>query len=517
MPDYVDVNYAPDIDSNWRNAPGTLTHVNAFAPLQSGALGSVGTANYFSSSTLTGSNHLMAQTFRQISGSVRFLTFRVADIDEYDSAATRTNRGTGYNASTTMWSATAWGNQIIATNYLDAPQSSTSGAFSALSGSPPKARMVASNIDFVGFADVDDGGSNVYSDMVWFSGLRNPSTWTPSAATQANNIRLLQAPGPIRAWVAYGKNFVAFKDNAIIVGEYIGPPYVFAWQMVSSRIGCVGQNAVCELDGKLYFLHTSGFYEFDGRTIRPVGLPVAQSFLSEAAFVSGGVIGEDAPSISGKGLAKTQCAADDIEGVVWFQTSLTSVTPACEVVILYGLDVRSGKWGRHAPGYSAGSASAVINNTNTYLSPLVRTTTADMQAFKADSTGRIWQVWNDTGGTTLRSIKYPYTTTDSTAATITSGVWGDQQDSGKNARIYLRHRKGSSALSSGEVTGTVSGFQDEAGNTTNGTATSTFNTEFVAMDHALDARYKTAAITYAAGKKTILAGLALGEGRTGRR
>lgn len=509
MPQYVDAIYAPDIDSNWIVSPGTLTHVNAFAPLQSGSLGSIGTANYFSSSTLTGTDHLVAKTFRQVDGSVRLLTFRVSDIDEYNSSASRTNRGTGYSASTVMWSAAAWGNQIIACNYLDATQSSTGAGFSGLGGSSPKARMVAANLDFVMLADVDDGGSNVYSDMVWWCALRNPASWAPSPATQAGNIRRLEAPGPIRALVAYGKSFVVFKDNAIMVGTYIGPPYVFGWQMVSSRIGCVGQNAVCELDGKLYFLHTSGFYQFDGQRIQPAGLPIFQSFLTQAQYISGGVTGEDAPGVSGYGLSKTQCVADDIEGVVWFQTGTRDVVGPVNTSYLFGINVRSGRFGRHALGSTIGNA---------YPSPMVQTTTADMQAFKADTTGRVWQVLNDSSaGTTVRSIKYPYTTTDSVQATFTTGVWGDQQDGALNDRIYLRHRKGSSSLSAGEVTGTLYGFQDEAQNTANGSIASTLNTEFVAMDHTLSARYKNSVVTYAAGKKIILAGIALGEKRSGKR
>ena len=71
----------------------------------------------------------------------------------------------------------------------------TGAGFSALGGSSPKAAHIAANVNFVMMADVDDGGSNVYTDMVWWSGIRNPATWTPSQATQAGNIRLLDIPG----------------------------------------------------------------------------------------------------------------------------------------------------------------------------------------------------------------------------------------------------------------------------------------------------------------------------------
>jgi hypothetical protein len=502
---YVDVKFTPDTDTNWKVAPGALTYVNALAPLQGGMLGSMGTANYFTAATLTGSNHLTAQTFRQINGSVRFLTFRTADIDEYDNAASRTNRGTGYTA--TMWSATAWGNQIIATDYVDAPQSSTGAGFSALSGSPPKARMVASNVDFVMFADVNDGGSNVYSDMVWWGGLRNPATWTPSPATQAGNQRILQAPGPIRALVAYGKNFVVFKDNAIIVGEYIAGKYIFGWQMVSSRVGCVGQNAVCELDGKLYFLHTSGFYEFDGQQIRNIGIPVFQSFLTEAQYVSGTASTNVALSGTGTGIGKVIAVADDIEGVVWFETAATAATPL-STTVFYGYNPRCGKWGRT-------QTTSKVNNV--YPSPMVRTTSSDMQAFLTDATGRFWFVSNDSvDGTTLKSVSYPYAT--NLGCTYTTGVWGDQEDGAKNQRIYLRHRPGSTALTvAADVTASITGYADEAQNTAYTTVSSVFNVEYQALDHTADARYKTMTAGYASGKKIILAGMGLNEVRTGKR
>jgi hypothetical protein len=293
MPQITPVYFAPDIDTAWSSHPGALSAINALAPLQSGIYGSVGTAAYLSA--LTGTDHLTAYLFRQVAGTVRLLTFRKQNIDEYDSSASRTNRGTSYSASTTDWSAAAWGNQIIACNYLNNTQSSTGGAFADLGGSSPKARYVAANLNFVMLADVDDSGSNVYSDMVWWCALQNPASWTPSIATEAGNVRLLDAPGPIRQLIAYRDTFVAFKDNAIFVGEYVGPSFVFSWRLVSNRVGCIAPKSVVELDGKLYFLHSSGFWEFDGQTLRNVGLPVFQSFLTANNYMAGGIGGATAP------------------------------------------------------------------------------------------------------------------------------------------------------------------------------------------------------------------------------
>jgi hypothetical protein len=501
MAQIVPVYFAPDLDNAWSVAPGAMARMTAFAPLQSGAYGSMGSANLFGSSFLTGTDILKAKTFRQVAGTVRLLAFRNQNIDEYDNAATRTNRGTGYNASTANWQAAAWGNQIIACNYLDATQSSTGAGFSGLGGSSPKARYIASNLDFVMLADVDDGGSNVYSDMVWWGGLRNPATWTPSLSTQAGNQRLLEVPGPIRGIVAYRNSFVVFKDNAVWVGEYVGGPpqgFIFAWRVVSSKIGCIAPDSIVELDGKLYWMHSSGFYEFDGQTIRAIGLPVFQSFQVEGNYATYGGARYSFIGTNAVGMDKTQAVVDDLEGVVWFQTAYSiSIGNTPEYAVLYGYNVRSQKWGRHL----------VSTGENSSAGPrMVSTNYADMQAFKADKTGRMWMVWNDlTTGTTLRSLRYPVATTDSVPATYTTGVFGSVDGSDLIDKHYIRTLDGTTSDTG--ITFSVAGYTSENKLVTNGTNTGTYNSEFDEGDVRLNSRFKTVATTWTAGKVTILGGV----------
>ena len=125
----------------WSVNPGACTAMAKLVQRQDGMLQTFVSDYQAQSSSfgfsLTGSDHLHAEVFAQTDATSRFLTFRKQDIDEYSSAGVRTNRGTGYNAATTAWSAAAWGNQIIACNYLDATQSSTGAGFSGLGGSAP--------------------------------------------------------------------------------------------------------------------------------------------------------------------------------------------------------------------------------------------------------------------------------------------------------------------------------------------------------------------------------------------
>lgn len=502
MIEYATPFFCPDLDCNWAANPGALSDINGFAPLQNGDYGTIGTATQVSFSA--GDNHVIAYMFRQVDNSVRFLTFRTQDIDEYAADGTRTNRGTSYTA-TTMWSAAAWGNQIIACNLQNATQSSTGAGFSALGGGSPKARMVAANVNFAMMADVDDSGSNVYSDMVWWSGIRNPATWTPSAATQAGNVRLLDSPGPIKALVGYNNQFIAFKENSIFVGDYIGPPYVFGWRRISSRIGCVGQNAVTELDGKLYFLHASGFYVFDGQSIRNVGLPVFQSYMQEAKEISGfGGLCKQAMPYTSYGAAKTQAVADDAEGVAWF--CFAGYSSNNEYWFLYGYNARANKWSRHNVQISSSAAT----NSGVAQSPLVRANTSDLRTFVTGPTMRFAGVWN-ASTSLLRGFKYVAQSTDSVTPSYTTGVFGDQQEASTAYRFYNRAR-----YVGGGVPATVT--VDSGGTETSQSlqVSASKNTAFDSWDFMANHRYKKLEVAYSSTAIAQLCGLSLGLQRAGR-
>jgi hypothetical protein len=504
--------FAPDIDNSWSVAPGACTTMNALAPLQNGAYGTIGTSNLFTSSTITGSDILHAQTFRKVDGSVRFLVFRKENIDEYSNSAVRTNRGTGYSASTTAWNAAAWGNQIIACNNIDATQSSTGGAFSSLGGGCPIASKIAANLNFVMLADVNDGAGFDYDDAVWWCALQDPTSWTPSLATQAGRIRLLDAPGPIKALVAYRDMFVAFKDDAMFVGVFTGP-FIFEWRMVSAKVGCVGSKAVGEIDGKLVFVHQSGVWEFDGQSLRNVGLPVFHSILQAAGQYRPPWLHPSVNLTPSYGLNFAAAAVDDAEGVIWFRIGqyLDSSTDF-GYSVLHGYNARTGKWGKH-----------YVTTTSAGLeqSAMIRTSNSDMQDFMAATTssvGRIFMVWNDTGGSTVRAVKYPFDTSDSSVASFSLGTFGSAMHGTKLNAIYLRHVPYSEALSAGDVTATVTTYKNENQDTSYATVSATFNAEFNRLDCHEEAKFiAVTAIAYPAGYRGVIAGVDVDMAKAGAR
>jgi hypothetical protein len=308
----------------------------------------------------------------------------------------------------------------------------------------------------------------------------------------------LDAPGPIRALVPFRNSFVAFKDNAIFVGDP-GGPYTFSWRLVSSKVGCVAKHSVTELDGKLYWVHSSGFWEFDGSNLRNIGVPVAQSFLAEAKYItasSPGSFPSPGATITSFGVASVQSSGDDIDGVVCFTLGSEVLLTSLQRHLYYFYNVRSGKWGRYFHSFSVSGPGTV---------PIVKTSTADMQSFLADVNGRVWVIWP---GSTLRSIRYPYALSDSDVATFQTGIYGDAKNASKDAEWYLRHLNGSTALVAADVAGTVFRYENEDAVTSEGSVSLTFNPEFNSLQGTAAGKNKALSVAYVTAKKVLLGGLA---------
>jgi hypothetical protein len=316
MTQIVPLTYAPDVNSAWIANPGALEAISNLAPLARGSYGSVG--SLYGGMDVNGTGYKYARIFRKLDGTCRFLVFSTTDIDEYGPTGVRNNRGTGYSSSTANWSAAAFGDAIIATNYIDVIQVSTGTTFGTLAGSPPKARLVAANQNFVMLADYNDG--TAYPDGWWCSGVGNYLTWTPNLATQAANGRLLDVSGPIKALVPFRDMFVAFKDNAIILLEYVyngASSVVWAARTVSNTVGTHSMHGVAELRGVLYFAHSSGIWSFDGTNLASVGEQIENTML-ELLLVRDRNNGPTELSVPGASINNIIAVTDEVENVVWF-------------------------------------------------------------------------------------------------------------------------------------------------------------------------------------------------------
>lgn len=169
----------------------------------------------------------------------------------------------------TPWRFASFGNVALAahgSNVLQAKSApDTATAFVAVSGGP-KAATICVQSNFVMLGETTESSWS-YGDGYWCSALGDHTNWTPDPATQCEQGRLTQTPGPIVRMIAFGADVIAFKRTSMLRGRYIGDVSggaIWDWKVVSRSIGIVAHDAVCEADGVLYWLSDSGFYQFNG-------------------------------------------------------------------------------------------------------------------------------------------------------------------------------------------------------------------------------------------------------------
>ena len=309
---------------------------------------------------------------RLLGNTTRWFAFEKQAIYELTStsAATDRSKGGGYSASTLTWTWTMFGNTCIAVNKEDPPQSSASGAFADLAGSPPKAQLVVSQLGFVMLLNYNDGTDT--PDGWWCSQLENPTgSWTPSNATQASNGRFYDTPGPITAACALRDSIVVFKADSIYVGDYIGDTtngIIWGWRLISDKIGCSAPHGVALLNDKLYFVHRSNVYEFDGAAARPIGMPVINTLVNDLM-------------ISSSSLTRMYAVVDQREGLVFWFYSSSGSNDVIDYALVY--NVFTGQFGTVT---NAAVKSTGTEGTDYFATCAVKTTQADLVTFLS-STG----------------------------------------------------------------------------------------------------------------------------------
>jgi hypothetical protein len=225
-----------------------------------------------------------------------------------------------------------FGNNVIATNRAEAIGQAAPGAGFVDIATAPKASIVVPVNGFVMAFDTNDATYGDRPDGWWCSGLRDQTLWTPSAATQAANGRLLDTPGRITAGAALGLDVVAYKASSMYLGRYAGPPLIWSWQRIPGEIGCSGAESVVAVDSRHYFVGPNDFYVFDGTVPQPLNAPLREWFFGRLnqtyrANIVGAV---DVPRAL----------------IYWHYPSVDSPSGALDSVLIY--NYRTGQWGKEA-------------------------------------------------------------------------------------------------------------------------------------------------------------------------
>lgn len=236
---------------------------------------------------------LASDAFQKSDGTARLFVANSTKLYEITaSAATDRSAGGGSYTTTAMWHGAQYGDVTIYVSFENDPQASSSGAFAALAGTPPKAKFVATQSLAVALAHYYDG-VNTYKDGVWISDIGDHTAWTPGSSNQAANFRLLQTPGEITGLVRFKGDLLAFKGSSFYRISYVGLPVIWQPVLVSDCVGAAGMGTICVCDDAVVFGGQDGWYIYDGVNVQPIA-PGRQTERTGTALIGNGY-GDFAP------------------------------------------------------------------------------------------------------------------------------------------------------------------------------------------------------------------------------
>ena len=111
----------------------------------------------------------------------------------------------------------------------------------------------------------NDYGSAVLDPMlIRWSAQDDIYNWTPDPTNQAGFTRLSHG-SEIITTVQTRQEIVVFTDSSVYSLQYLGPPFVWAAQLLGDNISIMGPNAAVIASGIVYWMGVDKFYVYDGR------------------------------------------------------------------------------------------------------------------------------------------------------------------------------------------------------------------------------------------------------------
>lgn len=113
-------------------------------------------------------------------------------------------------------------------------------------------------------------GCNDYTDqiqdpmLIRWSDQESYSVWSPEATNQAGSYRLSSGSTIVTAIQTRQEIFV-LTDAAAYSMQYLGPPYVWGFNILSNNISIIGPNAIGAANNIVYWMGLDKFYVYTGR------------------------------------------------------------------------------------------------------------------------------------------------------------------------------------------------------------------------------------------------------------
>jgi hypothetical protein len=116
----------------------------------------------------------------------------------------------------------------------------------------------------IAFGCNDYGDTELDPMLIRWSAQDDIYNWTPDPTNQAGFIRISHG-SEIITTVQTRQEIVMFTDSAIYSLQYLGPPYVWAPQLLGDNVSIMSPSSVVIASGIVYWMGVDKFYVYDGR------------------------------------------------------------------------------------------------------------------------------------------------------------------------------------------------------------------------------------------------------------
>jgi hypothetical protein len=112
--------------------------------------------------------------------------------------------------------------------------------------------------------DPTDANTTFDPLLVRWSDQENPYEWVPAVTNQSGEYRL-----NIGSYIVCARStrqeILVWSDAALYSMQYLGPPYVWGFQLLQDNISIMGPNASITVNNVTYWMGTDKFYRYNGR------------------------------------------------------------------------------------------------------------------------------------------------------------------------------------------------------------------------------------------------------------
>ena len=103
--------------------------------------------------------------------------------------------------------------------------------------------------------------------LIRFSSQENPIDWYPTTTNTAGDLRIDSGSKIVQA-IETRQQILVFTDVAIYAMQFIGPPFTFGINLISSNISIASPKAAVAVDDAVYWMGAAEFYSYTGAVQR---------------------------------------------------------------------------------------------------------------------------------------------------------------------------------------------------------------------------------------------------------